>query len=445
MSEQDRNRKSKVGLFRYERIADLLQLEPGSRALRERLRERAQQEFDIPGTRRRRVSESTLRRWMAIYRERGLEGLIPKDRSDRGQRRVLSQEVADLLVGIKQENRKLPVRRVIERARRQGPVPLEVRLATATVYRLLRDHGLMQSEESGQGGKDLRRFGYAAAGELWQADMLHGPRVRCGERGRRLRKTYYIGLLDDATRVIPNARFRFNETYEVFLPVFKGALLKRGKPGKLFVDNGSAFRCRHLRTLCAALGIHLVHGRPYHSEGRGKLERYHRTLRDQLLRPLREPERMDLEELNRRLGQWLENEYHRTPHRGLGADLTPLDAWAKTGAGVRPAGSPQLLDELCRLRYTRKVSKDRVVQFRTHAYEVDGGLTGRKVTLLVDPAPAGLATPLDRVANSRLRRVPNIPPRIASGPKRAAPPDPKPAPAPLRLSDLATENPEDES
>ena len=448
-----------VAVFRFERIGDLVRLEPGSRQLRERLRERSEQRFDIPGSRRRRVSQSTLRRWMAIYRKDGLEGLQPRARRDRGRTRGLSPEVADALARVKEQDRSLPVRRVIRRVRREQRLGPEVRLAPSTVYRLLRERGLTRREQRSGEGRDLRRFSYAAAGELWQADVLHGPRVRCAADGRRRRKAYYIGTLDDATRLVPHAEFAFSESYEAFLPVFKSALLKRGRPDRLFTDNGAAYRSRHLRELCAGLGVRLLRGRPYHSEGRGKIERFHRTLRDQFLRPLAEPERLDLDELNRRLGLWLEGEYHCTPHRGLEGRRTPLDAWALTASGVRPAGSPEQLDELCRLRHGRTVSRDRVVQFRSRCYEVPGGLAGRKVVLLVDPAappqrpipvefegrPAGLARPLDRVANSRVRRQPNVAARDAPGPRREPPPAPEATPAPLRLSDLPAGQQEDPS
>ena len=264
---------------------------------------------------------------------------------------------------------------------------------------------------------------------------------------------------------MPHAAFQFSESYEAFLPVFKSALLRRGLPERLFCDNGAAYRCRHLRVVCASLRIQLVHGRAYHPAGKGKIERFHRTLRDQFLRLLRDPGQLSLDELNARLGAWLEGEYHLEPHAGLGGRLTPLDAWAKTADGVRPAGPAERLDELCRLRYARKVTRDRVVQFRSRCYEVSAELTGRKVELLVDPAapperpipvecdgqPAGLATPLDRVANSRVRRGPSVParprrPGSQPGPPADSPAEdgPEPAGSRLRMSDLDP-GPEEES
>ena len=123
MPVDDGDRRQEVALFRFERIANLLRLEAGSQALRRQLRERAGQACRIPGTSRRRVSEATLRRWMARYRADGLEALYPKPRCDRGRSRALSPEVASLLVGIKEREPGLSVAKLILRARREEASP----------------------------------------------------------------------------------------------------------------------------------------------------------------------------------------------------------------------------------------------------------------------------------------------------------------------------------
>ena len=71
----------------------------------------------------------------------------------------------------------------------------------------------------------------------WMSDILHGPRAGCDSADRRKRaKTYLIGFLDDATRLVPHASFAFSENSASFLPVFKQALLKRGIPTRLYVE-----------------------------------------------------------------------------------------------------------------------------------------------------------------------------------------------------------------
>ncbi|MGH8654740.1 MAG: hypothetical protein ACREYE_22390 [Gammaproteobacteria bacterium] len=75
--------------------------------------------------------------------------------------------------------------------------------------------------------------------------------------------------------------------------------------------------------VCAKLGIALIHARPYQPQGKGKLERWFRTLRAQLLTRLTAADTRRLEALNRRLWAWVEGEYHHTPPPLPGGANTP--------------------------------------------------------------------------------------------------------------------------
>src|SRR5437773_1523393 len=83
------------------------------------------------------------------------------------------------------------------------------------------------------------------------------------------------------------------------------------------VDNGAAYRSHHLSLVCAKLGVTLIHARPYLPQGKGKIERFFRTVRMQLLPVLGEADLQSLDVLNRRLWSWIEGEYHQAPHKGL--------------------------------------------------------------------------------------------------------------------------------
>jgi transposase InsO family protein len=117
-----------------------------------------------------------------------------------------------------------------------------------------------------------------------------------------------IAFIDDATRVIPYCAFTLSENTRTFLPVFKQALLRRGLPKRLYVDNGANYRSQHLALVCAKLGIALIHARPYRPSGKGKIERWFKTVRAQLLTRLSEDDTRDLPSLNRRLWAWVEGE-----------------------------------------------------------------------------------------------------------------------------------------
>jgi len=357
----DEKTRQQIALFRYGLIADLVHRQAGQRGLYALLREKAARIYEIPGSRRTRVAAETLRDWLSAYRRGGFDALYPKPRRDQGRARAIPQEVADLLCSIKEERPALSVALVIEQAKATGALPESLYLAPATVHRLLSRNGLMDKKPTEPTSKDRRRFAFDKANELWMSDVMHGPAVVA--ENKRKRKTYLIAFLDDATRVIPYATFALSENTAAFLPALQQAIRRRGIPQRLYVDNGATYRSHHLALVCAKLGITLIHARPYQPQGRGKQERWFRTVRMQLLSQLQEDDTKSLEALNRRLWSWVEAEYHRTPHRGLDG-LTPLDRWAMSADDVRVLEHGCDLDELFLFEQIRKVQKDRTISGR---------------------------------------------------------------------------------
>jgi transposase InsO family protein len=385
MTDSDTDRRHAIALFRYGLIADLVRLQPRSKGLYALIAQKAAEEYSIPGSARTRVAEETIRDWLKAYRRGGFEALLPKPRADRGQSRSLPPEVVDVLLAIKEGNPKLSVQLVIREARQRPQVPADLPLPNATVHRLLARHGLMDKTRGEAGDADRRRFAFAQAGELWMSDVMHGPSVLVGDRTKR--KTYLVAFIDDATRVIPYAAFTLSENTAAFLPVLKQALLRRGLPQRLYVDNGANYRSQHLALVCAKLGTALIHARPYRPQGKGKIERWFKTVRAQLLTRLTADDTRSLAALNRRLWAWVEGEYHHAPHRALNG-ATPLEQWARTGEEVRFPDPGMDLNDLFLFEAQRKVQKDRTVSLNGVLYEVDAALVGEKVTLRFDPAAA---------------------------------------------------------
>jgi putative transposase len=385
-------RAEQIALFRYGLISDLVHPGAGDeeRRLYDRLRDKAAKSYCIPGTTRTRVAVETLRDWLAAYKAGGFDALRPKPRADIGQARAIPQPLSDLLVMLKDEHRDWPVATVIETAQQMDAQAASLSLPVSTVHRLLSRAGVMGHRPEEPTSKDRRRFAYEHAGELWMSDVMHGPPVLVG--GRRKQKTYLIGLLDDATRVVPYAAFALSENTGAYLPVLKQGVMRRGIPLRLYVDNGSAFRSHHLSLVCARLGITLIHARPYTPQGKGKKERFFRTVRMQLLPVLGEADLSSLDALNRRLWAWIEGEYHQAPHKGL-EGLTPMDAWAMRSGEVRAVGPELDLREMFLLEASRRVRADRTVSLDGVVYEVDATLVGEKVTLRFDPAKRG--APID--------------------------------------------------
>jgi putative transposase len=409
----DDSTREQMALFRYGLIADLAQRQENEKGLYRLLLEKADKDYVIPGSRRTRVAAETIRDWLKAFRRGGFAALRPQPRRDQGRPRAIAQPVADLLGQIKEETPTLSVHAVIAEARAKG-IGEEILLAPATVHRLLTRQGLMDKQPKEPTSKDRRRFAFDKAGELWMSDVMHGPAVTT--EGGRKRKTYLVGLLDDATRVVPFAAFTLSETIAAFLPVLHQAVLRRGVPRRLLVDNGAAYRSHQLSLVCAKLGVHLIHARPYQPQAKGKQERWFRTVRMQLLPSLSAADLGSLEALNRRLWAWVEGEYHLSPHKGLGG-MVPLDRWTMTAAHLRLLDPHDDLDELFLFEQKRKVQKDRTVSLHGVVYEVDASLVGETVTLRYDPSRRGRpvdvysqgrkieqAKPVDVYANCFVRR-----------------------------------------
>lgn len=411
----DAEYRQALALFRYGMIAEFLQQPAHSRGLYARLREKAKGAYTIPGSPRTRVAAETMRHWLSAYRRGGFEALVPKGRSDRGRSRALPQAVADALLALKDEQPQLSIPQLIRAVLDSGAAPAELHLPPSTVHRLLSRAGLMHKREPDPASADRRRFAFAHAGELWMSDVMHA--VSVGVEGQRRRKSYLIAFIDDATRVVPYCAFALAENTIAFLTVFKQALLRRGIPQRLYVDNGANYRSQQLSLVCAKLGIALIHARPYQPAGKGKIERWFRTVRAQFLSRLVSADTASLDRLNRKLWTWVEAEYHQAPHRGL-EDQTPLDRWAISADQVRLADPTIDLDALFLFEAKRRVQRDRTVSLNGTLFEVDAALIGETVTLRYDPvAPASRgvelwhegvfvarATALDAYANCFVRR-----------------------------------------
>ena len=176
------------------------------------------------------------------------------------------------------------------------------------------------------------------------------------------------------------------------------------------MDNGAAFRSNALKYACARLGVALLHSRPYIPQGRGKIERFFRSVRMQFIPLL--PAELTLEILNERLARWIDDDYHARKHSSTGQ--TPLERYLAQVHLLRAA--PGDLRDYFRIPARRKVDKDRTVTLEGHVYEAPLGLMGQTISLLYhqddlsrvevvrDDQSLGFLTPLDQAVNSRIKR-----------------------------------------
>ena len=175
MNQSRKQHRKEVALFRHG-LVSIIRACPAGPERTALIAELAARAHVIPGTTRTRVAVGTLKDWVHKYEHHGFEGLEPKRRIDRVQPRRMSVDVSEILLAIKRNHPELSVRQVIARGHKEGELPADVPLSPATVYRLFAREGLMVKDAPSR-YQDMRRFEYPHACDLWQADVMHGPRV----------------------------------------------------------------------------------------------------------------------------------------------------------------------------------------------------------------------------------------------------------------------------
>ncbi len=423
-----------LALFRLSVLGPLVSRERLERGEFKRLvTELAQREYAIPQSQRHRLGVKTIEAWYYAWRRHGLDGLVPKTRVDRGRSRI-EPALQEAILAAKRDNPSRSTQQILRLLQADGRLGAQS-LSRSALHRLLQQHDLSRVAGTAAGQPEERRsFSAEFAGSIWYGDVMHGPRIAVkGPLKGQVRKTYLVSLFDDASRLVAHSAFCLGETALDIEGVLKQALLRRGVPIKLVVDNGAAYRASTLQSLCARLGIHLIFCRPYRPEGKGKLERWHRTVRDQFLGELDERRINDLSDLNARLWAWLEQVYHRTEHGGL-QGMTPLARYQRDLPRIRSLGARAAqLDALFHHRVQRLVKKDGTVSYQGQRFEVPFELSGRSIRLVVDPhaqrvvgveddsgQSLGQATALDAVANSHRTRRKSTPTDPAIGTPQGA-------------------------
>ncbi len=417
--DQDNARRARareVGLFRYGLIQDALNEQLSTRQRGRLVRAVAAQAHPGPFGTQVRVSRATLDRWIRDYRAGGFAALVPTPR------RVLAgtpAAVLELAVALKTE--------APDRTAAQVAVVLAAYGGFAPSARTLQRHfaaaGLTRSRPDGAPLAVFGRFEADRPNVRWVGDALHGPQVAG-------RKAILIAFLDDHARAVVAARWGYSENAVALRETLKLALASRGRPAQIYVDNGACFIDAGLRRACAVLGIKLTHSQPGKPAGRGKIERFFRTVRDQFLVEISDDPNDpsgagtvvgSLAELNALFTAWVEQVYHQRVHTET--DMAPLARFLAAGPPIPVPAA--LLSEAFRWGEWRTVTKTATVSLQGNLYEVDAALAGSKVELVFDPfdladidvrhhgRPVGKAVPFRIGKHVHPKAVADAPPAAA--------------------------------
>jgi putative transposase len=376
---RDDDRARAEALFRYRVIGPLLE-QDGEGSLRGRVAEIAEATHTDADGVERSVGERTLWLWLRLWRQGGIDALRPRRRKDAGGVRALSPEALARAEALRREVPARWTRIVLDVLRLEGALGESKGPHRSTLDRQLRRRGASRRLLRVLGSPATRKMKLQAFGDLWVGDYHHGPRVLAPDGRRVVAK---LGaFIDHATRWPSAHRWYLDEQLWSLRDTLLRALLEWGPPSCIYVDRGAVYRSDQLAYSLAALGVRLVHSRPYYSQGRGVIERWWQ-LADAFqheVEALGAP--VTIDELNRLWIAFCTRHYLEHVHSELGC--TPAAAVAKV---VPRPSDPAVLRELFLVRVERTVHiKDACISVEGERFLCDSSLRGRKVDVRYDPA-----------------------------------------------------------
>lgn len=266
------------------------------------------------------------RRWEAD----GDSGLLPRSRAARTIANrtdaVLASRIVELRKQLEKDGLDAGAESIAAGLEREGVGPP----ANSAIHRILVSAGLVRPEPGKRPKASYTRFEASPPDELWQSDFTHWPIAT-------VPGAVVVSRLDDRSRSLLHARAFATVTMDDVEAAFLQACAEHGIPARTLTDNGTVYTTRpisatpgHFERTLALMGVRQSNGRPCHPQTQGKIERYHRTLKQWLSA---RPPASSIDELNEQLAE-LQHVYNEErPHRALGR-RTPGEAYRAKGKAL---------------------------------------------------------------------------------------------------------------
>jgi len=359
------------------------------------------------------LSKSAVQRWVTRYREQGLAGLVTTARKDKGKSRRLPEQAITLVEGLALQTPPRSAaaihRQVVEVAKAQGWKPPSYERVRQIIKSL--DPALMTLAHQGAAAYReefdlLYRREATHANAMWQADHTPLDVWLLDEEGKPA-KPYLTAIEDDYSRMIVGYRLSFQPATALTTALtLRQAIWRKedprwsacGIPSVFYTDHGSDFTSKHLEQVAADIRMELVFSEKGVPRGRGKVERFFRSV-DQLFlqdvpgyapKGYTEAEAtLRLPDFEQRFRTWLLEDYHHRVHSETACQ--PKERWERGGFVPRMPTSLEQLDLLLlTVAKTRRVQQDGI-HFQSHRY-MDITLAAfvkEEVLIRYDPADMG--------------------------------------------------------
>lgn len=307
-------------------------------------------------------------KWVSRYKEAGLAGLANQSRRPKGHPQTTVSGMEALILEVRQKKLRWGARKIRRWLVDQGNTELP---AISTITSILKRRGYIEPSETYPG--KWHRFERETPNELWQMDFK-GHFAMTSGRCRPLT------VLDDHSRFSLGLQACARETKETVQGHLIEIFTRYGLPQQMNVDNGppwgsgTATRYTALGVWLIKLGIHLTFSRPYHPQTNGKIERFHRTLKEELLRynTFRH-----LSEAQRYFDEWRTSYNQERPHGALGLD-TPIKHYKPSCRSYQEATRPIVYDSGMEIR---EVNARGYILYKSCRHYLGEGFRGEHVAV----------------------------------------------------------------
>jgi transposase InsO family protein len=315
------------------------------------------------------VSRSNGYKWLRRYLAEGPEGLVERSRRPRRSPAQTPARTEKRVVALRDRHPAWGGRKLHRRLQDQGVAEVP---SASTITEILRRNGRLEAGTAERSGA-VQRFERAQPNELWQIDFkghFATARGRC----------HPLGVLDDHSRYGLGLEACGDERAQTVHARLEAIFRRYGLPEEMLMDNGAPWGdagdqpWTALTVWLLRLGIGVIHGRPYHPQTQGKEERFHRTVKVEVVqgRYFR-----DLGECQRAFDAWRPVYNYERPHQAL--------ALATPASRYRPSRR-SLPDRLAPIEYgeadlVRRVDNDGLISFRNRPWRVGKPFRGQPVAL----------------------------------------------------------------
>lgn len=328
--------------------------------------------------RRYGISPQTAYKWLARYEQEGRAGLKNRSRRPHASPRQTHRERETLVVQLRQEHPSWGGRKLSRRLQDLG----HPHVAPSTITSILHRHDLISPQASEQ-ATPWKRFEHDAPNDLWQMDFK-------GYFQTTESVCHPLTVLDDHSRFNLAIQACDNQRYLTVRERLTGIFRRYGLPVRINTDNGQPWgasrqpgQLTDLAIWLIRQGIRLSFSRPYHPQTNGKDERFHRTLKAEVLNGRRFH---SLQHAQEAFDVWREIYNHQRPHEALQM-ATPASRYRgsiRAYSECLPAIEYGPNDTVVTVKWNGEL------RFKTQRYKVSNPLHGQPVAIRPHETQDGL-------------------------------------------------------